>query len=618
MEDYLKRLYARHKRGAWVRSGASLAMWFFALISFFQGIIQPYHFIGVTASVLLLVLMNPPTLWALKKTTNTGWYSFFSLLINVLEIIGYTAIIYFLGGIEALYLIPIYIILISYVGIVSSRRLPFIIAGICSLCLTGMLVLVHLGFLPQMNVISGFYIPWENQLTNLFVIVGFLFVSAFISSYIAAINRRNREKLREQNVKLQETADELLIEIERRKREIEDRKRAEEEKRSLEERLQRSEKMEALGQLAGGVAHDLNNVLGIVVGYAELGLMEVDESSSIKPHLVNIMKGGQRAAAIVDDLLTLARRGVSGRSILNLNKIIADCQQLPEFGQLSFHHPSVKVKTDLDPDLLNISGSSVHLGKSLFNLVSNACEAMSKGGIVTIKTANQYLDKPIQGYDNIRSGDYVVLSVSDTGEGISANDMKRIFEPFYTKKVMGRSGTGLGLAVVWGTVKDHSGYIDVWSEEGKGSIFILYFPITREEISAEAVAIAISKYMGKGESILVVDDVKEQCDLATKILMTLNYNIWSVSSGEEAVAYLKKHTVDLMVLDMIMDPGMDGLETYRNILAIHPKQKAIIVSGFSQSDRVHAAQSLGAGAYVRKPYIKETLGLAVRKELDKK
>ena len=113
----------------------------------------------------------------------------------MLEIIGYTAIIYFLGGIEALYLIPIYIILISYVGIVSSRRLPFIIAGICSLCLTGMLVLVHLGFLPQMNVISGFYIPWENQLTNLFVIVGFLFVSAFISSYIAAINRRNREIL---------------------------------------------------------------------------------------------------------------------------------------------------------------------------------------------------------------------------------------------------------------------------------------------------------------------------------------------------------------------------------------------------------------------------------------
>ena len=208
---------------------------------------------------------------------------------------------------------------------------------------------------------------------------------------------------------------------------------------------------------------------------------------------------------------------------------------------LSSYHPSVKIKTDLEPDLLNISGSSVHLGKTLFNLISNASEAMPKGGILTIKTANQYLDKPIQGYDEIREGDYVVLSVSDTGEGIPAADLKRIFEPFYTKKVMGRSGTGLGLAVVWGTVKDHHGYINVQSEEGKGSTFTLYFPVTREEITAEAVAVSISEYMGKGESILVVDDVKEQRDLAAEMLRKLNYNVASVSSGEEAVAYLKEH-----------------------------------------------------------------------------
>jgi signal transduction histidine kinase len=182
---------------------------------------------------------------------------------------------------------------------------------------------------------------------------------------------------------------------------------------------------------------------------------------------MNIMKGGEKAAAIVQDLLTLARRGVSGREVLNLNKIIADCQQSPEFEKLSSYHSAVRIKTDLEPDLLNISGSSVHLGKTLFNLVSNASEAMPKGGILTIKTVNQYLDKPIQGYDEVREGDYVVLSVSDTGEGIPAADLKRIFEPFYTKKVMGRSGTGLGLAVVWGTVNDHDGYINVQSEEGE-------------------------------------------------------------------------------------------------------------------------------------------------------
>jgi len=401
-------------------------------------------------------------------------------------------------------------------------------------------------------------------------------------------------------------------------RDITERKKAEAERKVLEVRLNRAEKMEALGTMAAGVAHDLNNVLGIVVGYAELLLNEVDMSSSIRSNIMNIMSGGQRAAAIVEDLLTLARRGVPGRQVLNLNEVIVDLCKSPEFERLSFYHPAVRIKTDLEPDLLNISGSSVHIGKTLFNLVSNASEAMPKDGNLTIKTENQYVDKPIQGYDQIREGDYVVLSVSDTGEGIHEADLKRIFEPFYTKKVMGRSGTGLGLTVVWGTVKDHNGYINVQSEEGKGSVFTLYFPITREDIAAKAVAVSISEYLGRGESILVVDDVKGQRDLAAEMLRRLNYSITSVSSGEEAVAYLKEHTVDLLVLDMIMDPGMDGLDTYRSVLEIHPQQKAIIVSGFSESERVYDAQALGAGAYVRKPYVIEKLGLAVRKELDRK
>ena len=167
------------------------------------------------------------------------------------------------------------------------------------------------------------------------------------------------------------------------------------------------------------------------------------------------------------------------------------------------------------------------------------------------------------------------------------------------------------------TVKDHHGYINVGSEEGKGSTFTLYFPMTREAITADAVTISISEYMGRGESILVVDDVKEQRDLAAGMLRKLNYNVASVSSGEEAIAYVKECNVDLIVLDLIMDPGMDGLDTYKQVLGIHPKQKAIIVSGFSETDRVKTARDLGAGAYVRKPYIKEKLGLAVRKELDR-
>jgi PAS domain S-box-containing protein len=394
-------------------------------------------------------------------------------------------------------------------------------------------------------------------------------------------------------------------------------KQAEEEKQLLEERLMRAEKMEALGLLAGGVAHDLNNVLGIVVGYAELLLNTIDAKNPIREDLVTIMEGGQRAAAIVQDMLTLARRGVTGRKVLNLNKLVSDFKKSPDWNKLLSYNPDVKINIDLDPDLLNISGSSVHLVKTLYNLVSNATEAMTKGGTVNIKTNNQYIDKPIVGYDTIREGDYVVLSVSDEGEGISETDLKRIFEPFYTKKIMGRSGTGLGLSVVWGTVKDHQGYIDVQSEEGKGTTFTLYFQITREDITAEASAVSMSEYLGKGESILVIDDVKKQRDLASRMLKSLNYNVASASSGEDAVEYLKDHKIDLLVLDMIMDPGMDGLDTYKSVLKINQKQKAIIVSGFSESDRVYDAQALGAGAYVKKPYVIEKLGMAVKKELGK-
>jgi signal transduction histidine kinase/ActR/RegA family two-component response regulator len=400
---------------------------------------------------------------------------------------------------------------------------------------------------------------------------------------------------------------------------IDDRIKVEQENRRLEERLQRAEKMEALGLLAGGVAHDLNNILGVIIGYSEVLLLnnEVHQTSSIRPRIVNIMEGGQRAAAIVQDLLTLARRGVPGKKVLNLNKIIGDYQNSPELEKLLSSNSSLQIKTELASDLLNISASPVQLVKTLSNLIVNASEAMPNGGILTIKTANQYLDKHLYGYDEVQDGDYVVLSVSDTGEGISATDLKHIFEPFYTKKIMGKSGTGLGLSVVWGTVKDHQGYINVQSEEGKGSTFTLYFPITRDEISEEVLPVSISEYMGKGESILVVDDVAGQRDLASEMLRKLNYNVESVPSGEAAIEYLKEHKVDLLVLDMIMSPGMDGLDTYRGALEIRPEQKAIIMSGFSETERVNAAQASGAGEYVRKPYDIEKLGLAVRHELDR-
>ncbi|MHC1741599.1 MAG: transporter substrate-binding domain-containing protein [Syntrophobacteraceae bacterium] len=399
---------------------------------------------------------------------------------------------------------------------------------------------------------------------------------------------------------------------------VTERKQGEEERRNLEDRLQRAEKMEALGTLAGGVAHDLNNLLGIVVGYSELLLDDLEDPSPTRSEAMQILKGGQRAAAIVQDLLTLARRGIQDRQPLSLNEAILDCQKSPEFAGLVTYHPNIAIRSELGEDVLNISGSSVHLEKAFLNLISNAAEAMPDGGALTIRTRNEYLDRPVSGYDEVEEGDYVVLSVSDTGAGIPAGDLKRIFEPFYTKKVMGRSGTGLGLAVVWGTVKDHHGYVNVESEVGKGSTFTLYFPITREVVTSEEVSVLAAEYMGNGETIVVVDDVQQQRELAAKMLTKLHYTVTTVSSGEDAVDYLRQQPVDLVVLDMIMDPGMDGLDTYTSILELHPLQKAIIVSGFSETERVSRAQALGAGAYVKKPYVLETLGMAVRKELDRR
>lgn len=394
-------------------------------------------------------------------------------------------------------------------------------------------------------------------------------------------------------------------------------KKAEEERRNMQERLQRFDKMNALGELAGGVAHDLNNVLGSLIGYSELLLMKTDASSPAMHSIMNIINSGEKAAAIVQDLLTMARRNVYTEKVVNLNSIIRNYLMTPEYDKLRSFHPDVKIRTDLKSDLLNIMGSSVHLDKMIMNLVANAAEAMPKGGILSITTDNQYMDRSIEGYDHIREGEYTVLSVSDTGEGISASDMKLIFEPFYTKKVMGRSGTGLGLAVVWGTVKDHNGYINVQSEEKIGTTFTLYFPVTREEISEDRVLTPKTEYMGNGESILVVDDVDSQRELAALMLSKLNYNVAVVSSGEEAIEYLKTNKADLIILDMIMNPGIDGLDTYKLIIEIHPKQKAIIVSGFSETDRVSQTLKLGAGAYVGKPYLMEKIGLAVRKELDR-
>jgi PAS domain S-box-containing protein len=398
-------------------------------------------------------------------------------------------------------------------------------------------------------------------------------------------------------------------------RDITERRKAAREREQMAESLERAKKMESLGTLAGGVAHDLNNLLAGIVSYPDLLLWDLPQASPLRRPLETIRDTGKKAAAIVQDLLTLTRRGVSAHEVLDLNELIQNQIQSPEFKRLLKFHPQVEIKTELDPGLMNVVGSGVHISKTVMNLVSNAAEALPEGGIIRIATENVYLEKPISGYAEVAPGPYTHLSVCDSGVGIPAEDLKRIFEPFYTKKKMGRSGTGLGMTVVWGTVQDHHGYIDIRSTPGAGTMIDLFFPATsRKPVIAEAPT-ALKTFAGGGEEILIVDDMSEQREILARTLAHLGYATASAASGEEAVAYMAANTAELVILDMIMDPGIDGLETYRRILERHPRQKALIISGYAETKRVKRALELGAGAYIKKPYTVEELAKAVRRVL---
>jgi len=396
---------------------------------------------------------------------------------------------------------------------------------------------------------------------------------------------------------------------------VTERKRAEEHERELQRKLERAERMESLGVLAGGVAHDLNNMLGPLVGYPELVLMKLSENSPVRKQVQRIAKAAQEAADVVQDLLTLARRGCYEMVPTDVNEVVQTYIDSLSFAGLTEKHPDVAVKLKLDRSIDKILGSAPHLSKVFMNLIVNAFDAMPEGGELFIETLQQYLESLESGFDKIEHGDYVIVRVRDNGMGIEPKDLDRIFEPYYSKKKMASSsGSGLGLSVVYGVVKDHHGYYDILSSVGHGTEFILYFPTIKKEIQDKPEA---ETMMGGKEKVLVVDDVDDQRDLASDLLSSLGYRVETASNGREAVEYLRNHSVDIVVLDMIMEKDFDGLDTYREIIRLHPGQKTVIFSGFSATDRVEKMQKLGAGPYIRKPYTREVIGKAIREELDK-
>ncbi len=389
-------------------------------------------------------------------------------------------------------------------------------------------------------------------------------------------------------------------------------KKAEREKQELKEKLIRAQRMESIGVLAGGVAHDLNNILGPLVGYPELIISQLPPESRVVKQISRIQKAAYRAAEVVQDLLTMARRGRYEMTPVDLNQVVDSYIQSTDFSNLKSRFPGVEIKVEIDQTIPRVYGSASHLSKVVMNLIINAFDAMPYSGRLTLRTECRYVEKLTGGYDNIEKGEYVLLVIGDTGIGIDKDDYKRLFEPFYTKKKMGRSGSGLGLAIVYGVIKDHNGYIDVRSEIDRGSDFIVYLPVA--EISSTDEEKPIVDIRGS-EKILVVDDVEEQRELAATILSSLGYNVEVAEDGRKAVKYLKDNSADVVVLDMIMKDDFDGLDTYREIIKLHPGQKAIIASGFSETDRVREAEKLGVGRYIRKPYNMQILGKAIREVL---
>lgn len=455
------------------------------------------------------------------------------------------------------------------------------------------------------NIYQLASISWIQTIFGLIVSAGIIVVAlgTLHEQFVSMIHRLDTQNLQ------------LIASNASLEKEIAEHARVEAERLSLQGRLQLARKMEALGLMSGSVAHDLNNVLVGVVSYPDLLLMQLPEGSPLQNSVATIKASGLKASAMVQDMLSLARRGASDHKAVNLNGVVGDFMLSPELEKIKKHHPGIFISFSLEKEPANIKGSSFHLFRILMNLVANAAEAMPEGGRLLIRTENKVIETPVKGFDTIAAGSYVVLSVKDSGTGIADGEIEKIFEPFYTKKKMGRSGTGLGMAVVWSVLKDHEGFIDVQSGPSQGTEFSLYFPMTNQEV-AEAPTSSLAQYLGSGESILVVDDTQEMRHIACHMIDTLGYKSISVASGEAAVQYLAENRVDLVILDMIMDPGMDGLDTYKQLIAMHPGQKAIAISGFSETQRVAQMRRLGLGAYLKKPFLMEELAQTIRTTLD--
>ena len=381
--------------------------------------------------------------------------------------------------------------------------------------------------------------------------------------------------------------------------------------KKLEDQLLHSQKMEAIGTLAGGIAHDFNNLLMGIQGRTSLILMDKDTSPRAYEHLKGIEDYVKNAADLTRQILGFARGGKYEVKTINLNELISKSVNM--FGRTK---KEIIIETKFQTDIWTVEVDQGQIEQALLNLYVNAWQAMPGGGTLSLETRNLALDDVFTAPYQVKAGEYVKISVTDTGEGIDKNIQKRIFDPFFTTKEVGR-GTGLGLSSTYGIIQNHNGIIEVNSIKGEGTTFNIYLPasdssIVREDKPMESIR------MGT-ETILLVDDEEMIVEIGEEILEKLGYTVLSARSGQESIEIYRKNkeTIDLIILDMIM-PGMSGKETYEALKRVNSGVKILLSSGYSMKDQTTRILENGCDGFIQKPFSIKELSRKLRDILDQK
>jgi len=385
-------------------------------------------------------------------------------------------------------------------------------------------------------------------------------------------------------------------------------------RKMLEEQLLHAQKMEAVGRLAGGVAHDFNNMLTVISGYNRMILDELSALDPLRGYAEEILKAADRAAALTGQLLAFSRRQIMQPRVFNVNAVLIQTQKMLQrlIGE------DIELILNLGVNIGNIKADPGHVEQAIVNIAVNARDAMPMGGHLRIETSDVVLDENYaRTHVGVNPGEFTMIAVSDDGHGMDAETRRHIFEPFFTTKEKGK-GTGLGLATVYGIVKQTGGDIWVYSEPGQGTTFKLYFPRASEPLSDIPGGDAAPTRRSGGEIILVVEDEKAVRELTVRILQQLGYTILTASSGAEALEVSKNHAghIDLLLTDVVM-PNMSGRQLADHLQESRPKTKILFLSGYTENTVVHHGV-LDAGVdFLPKPFSREILSKKLREVLGK-